>query len=559
MKPAVEEIPKKDEPRRHEISIYRLSVLGVGLGVAWFAFLLYLWTLAPTVLYYERPDLLDAAMLQAHAYALGITQPTGYPTYTMLAHLCTYLPFGDPAYRTNLLSAVFGAATVFILFLAGLRLSGRILAAAIGALAFAVGNTFWSQAVIAEVYTLNTLFVSLVVLVLLVWRDTGQGRYLLTAAFLMGLSLTHHLTSGLLLPTATLFVLAVDRRQLLEWRLVLKGAGLFVLGLTPYLYLPLRALVGPSISEADPSNLTRLWELVAGREFGIHFWTFGAEEGLARLASLWGYFSDEFHAGLLLVATFGFLAMLLKDRAGALLLGAPLLGWLGYALGYDIFDYFLYFIPSYLMLALFVAVGAGKLLDGAERLVTGTAPLLRRVTPVLMSIPLLYLTVSDVWDDYPLVDRSRDLEGRRIVEAVAEETAPNATVLHHRSPLPYMILAEKRREDLTLVSPWYPSRNPQRVWSASGAAKDRFPSVKSVGSTGVADARVAARKGPVYALGEGLDFCSFQNTGFSVISIEGDLLYEIVPPDRAPYTSPEEQQGTVVEPGRAADEWAGCN
>ena len=559
MKPAVEEIPKKDEPQRHEISIYRLSVFAIGLGVAWFAFLLYLWTLAPTVLYYERPDLLDAAMLQAHAYALGITQPTGYPTYTMLAHLFTYLPFGDPAYRTNLLSAVFGAATVFILFLAGLRLSSRILAAAIGALAFAVGNTFWSQAVIAEVYTLNTLLISLVVLVLLIWRDTRQGRYLLTAAFLMGLSLTHHLTSGLLLPTATLFVLAVDRRQLLEWRLVLKGAGLFVLGLTPYLYLPLRALVGPSISEADPSNLTRLWELVAGREFGIHLWTFGAEEGLARLASLWGYFSDEFHAGLLLVAAFGFLAMLLKDRAGALLLGAPLLGWLGYALGYDIFDYFLYFIPSYLMLALFVAVGASKLLDGAERLVTGTAPVLRRVTPVLISIPLLYLAVSDVGDDYPLVDRSRDLEGRRIVEAVAEETAPNATVLHHRSPLPYMILAEKRREDLTLVSPWYPSRNPQRVWSASGAAKDRFPSVKSVGSTGVADARVAARKGPVYALGEGLGLCSFQNTGFSVISVEGDLLYEIVPPDHAPYTSLEKQQGTVVEPGRAADEWAGCN
>ena len=96
MKPAVEEIPKKDEPRRHEISIYRLSVFAIGLGVAWFAFLLYLWTLAPTVLYYERPDLLDAAMLQAHAYALGITQPTGYPTYTMLAHLFTYLPLVTP-------------------------------------------------------------------------------------------------------------------------------------------------------------------------------------------------------------------------------------------------------------------------------------------------------------------------------------------------------------------------------------------------------------------------------------------------------------------------------
>ncbi len=157
------------------------------------------------------------------------------------------------------------------------------------------------------------------------------------------------------------------------------------------------------------------------------------------------------------------------------------------------------------------------------------------------------------------MDRSRDLEGRRILKIVAEETAPNATVLHHRSPLPYMTVVERRREDLTLISPWYPSRNPQRVWSASGAPVDEFPSAKSVGSNGVADSRVAARTGPVYALGDGLNICNFQNTGFSVIRVEGDLLYEIVPPDHAPYTSLEEQQGTIVEPGRATNESAGCN
>lgn len=559
MKPAVEETLKKNEPRRYEASINRLSVLAAGLSVASLAFLLYLWTLAPTVLYYERPDLLDAAMLQAHVYALGITQPTGYPTYTMLAHLFTYLPFGDPAYRANLASAVFGAAAVLLTFLAGLLLSRRTFAATIGALAFAVGNIFWSQAIIAEVYTLNALFVSLVVFILLIWRDAREDRYLLAAAFLMGLSLTHHVTSGLLLPTAALFVLTVDRQKLLEWRLILKGAGLFVLGLTPYLYLPVRTLMGPPISEADPSNFARFWELVAGREFGIRFGTLGLDEFLARLTSLWGYFSDEFHAGLLLVAAVGAISMLLKDRAGALLLGAPMLGWVVYAIGYDIFDYFLYFIPSYLMLALFVAVGAGKILDSTERLLAASPPLLRTAAPVLISILLLYFAVSGAREDYPLVDHSQDLEGRRILETVAEKTAPNATVLHHRSPLPYMILVEERREDLTLVSPWYPSRNPQRVWSASGAPDDEFPSVKSVGSNGVADARVASRKGPVYTLGDGLGLCNFQNTGFSVIRVEGDLLYEIVPPDRAPYTSPEEQQGSVVEPGRTADESAGCD
>ncbi len=528
------------------------------LGVAGLTFVLYLGTLAPTVLYYERPELIDAAMLQVHASVLGITQPTGYPTWTMLAYLFTYLPFGDPAYRVNLASAVFGAAAVFLLFFAGWRLSGRIWAAATVSLAFAVGNVFWSQAVIAEVYTLNALFVASVVLVLLLWRDMRRDRYLLAAAFLMGLSLTNHVTSGLLLPTATLFVFAVDRRKLLDWRLALRGAGLFVLGLTPYLYLPVRAIVGPPVYEADPSSFAEFFELVAGREFGIHLWSFGWDEFFARLVSLWGYLLEEFHPGLLLVAAVGVVVMLLRDRAGALLVGIPCLGWLVYAIGYDIFDYFIYFIPSYLMLTLFVAVGAATVLEGAERLVVGTPPLLRTATPVLISVALLYLTVADVGEDYTVEDRSQDLTGRRIIEAVVEKTAPDATVLHHRSPLPYMILVEGRRADLTLVSSWYPAQNPMRVWSVRATPDDEYPAAKSVGSNGVADARVAARKGPVYALGSSIDPCNFQNTGFSVVRVEGDLLYEIVPPGGAAYTSPEEQQGTVVEPGQVTDETVSC-
>jgi hypothetical protein len=206
-----------------------------------------------------------------------------------------------------------------------------------------------------------------------------------------------------------------------------------------------------------------------------------------------------------------------------------------------------------------MTAGAGAIIDGAERLVARSSLPLRTVAPLLISIPLLYLAVSGIGEDYPLVDRSQDLKGRRIVEAVAEKTAPNSTVLHHRSSLPYMILVEKRRSDLTLVSPWYPSLNPMRVWSASAAPDDEYPTAKSVGGSGVADARVAAREGPVYALGEGIDLCAFQNTGFSVVQVEGDLLYEIVPPDRTPYTSPEEQQGTVLEPGRTIDEALSCS
>ena len=188
----------------------------VGVGVALFVFILYLKTLAPTVLPYDSPALLDVAMLQMQVCVLGITHPTGYPSYLMLSHLFTYLPFGDCAYRANLASAVYATLAVSVVFAAGNLLSRRVVVAAIAALAFGLGSALWSQAVIAEVYTLNALFVALTLLALLLWRERRRDRYLLLCAFLVGLSMTNHLTSGLLLPATLLFVPLADRRKLVD-------------------------------------------------------------------------------------------------------------------------------------------------------------------------------------------------------------------------------------------------------------------------------------------------------------------------------------------------------
>src|ERR671912_937277 len=202
----------------------------LGGAVAIFVGILYIGTLAPTVLPYGAPDTLDSPMLQAEVHVLGVGHPTGYPTYMMLTHLFTFLPFGDPAYRVNLASAVYGVAAVLVVYLAGLRLGGRAVAAAAGAPAFGLSGAFWSQTVISEVYTLEALLVALVILVLLVWRDTRKDRYLLLSAFLVGLSLTHHLTSVLLVPGALAFVFVADRRVFSRQGLMLKGLGLFLAG-----------------------------------------------------------------------------------------------------------------------------------------------------------------------------------------------------------------------------------------------------------------------------------------------------------------------------------------
>src|SRR5215204_1221904 len=136
-------------------------LLGV-LSVVLISLPFYLKTLAPTVLYYHPTAFPDSVVLQIQAIVLGIPHTTGYPTWVMLTHLFTYLPFGAPAYRANLSSAVYAAPAVLLVYLLCLRLTRRPLPSGVGALRLRLSRDFWSQAVLTEVYTLNALFVALI-------------------------------------------------------------------------------------------------------------------------------------------------------------------------------------------------------------------------------------------------------------------------------------------------------------------------------------------------------------------------------------------------------------
>jgi len=520
----------------------RLSKAGVVLGALWvfvLVWVLYLKTLAPTVLYLQGPKLLDAVMLQMQVSVLGITHPTGYPTYLMLTHLFTYLPFGDPAYRVNLASAVYAALAVVAVYMAGLLLGRRVVAAASGALAFGFGTALWSQAVIAEVYTLNALLVSVTIVVLLLWREYRKDRYLLLSAFLVGLCLTNHITSGLLLPASLLLVALVDRRRLVDLRLVLKGAGLFLLGLTPYLYLPVRAAMDPPMEANNPTTFGRFWYVVSGGNLTGSFFSFGPSELPARMIFYWEHLLDNMPFLVVMVALTGAVVMLLKDRAVGIFLGFLFCGWLFYAVENDIPDIDLYFIPTYLVLSLWAAAGFGTLLDEVESLVSGFPRVTKGVILGVLWAMLLVLPLLGVSETYAKVDMSDAYRGRKEIEAVADNAAPNATILHHRSSMWYMVLVERRRRDLTIVDPFFHNKEvsyADLVWpdDIDLATTDRRYGTNDL--SGVTTAKEAAKEGRVYILDQGATNTEpFQNAGFEVVPVEAGLLYELVPPGREPY------------------------
>src|SRR5215203_396330 len=397
---------------------------GVALGILFGV--LYAGTLAPTVLPYGSPDTLDSPMLQAEVPVLGIGHPTGYATYMLLTHLFTYLPVGDPAYAINLASAVYGVAAVLVVYLAGLRLCGRYVAAAVGALAFGLSDAFWGQAVISEVYTLEALLMASVILALLVWRDTRADRYLLLSAFLVGLSLTHHLTSVLLVPAVPAFVFLTDRSVFSKVGLVLKGLGLFLLGLLPFLYLPIRAMMHAPLNEADPSTPWRFLLLVTGGSFLAE----SSEKGrhcspsslaLADAPTKLGLFGDhllgQFPLVLMLVGVLAAVYLLFTDRATAILLGVLLFGCLGQAVVYlhlGIEDFYVFLIPAFLAFGLCISAGLGVALRWTQGLALG--PATRIVLLIALSVLMLAVPLVGVRDAYATHDRSDDFGGRNTIE-----------------------------------------------------------------------------------------------------------------------------------------------
>ena len=183
-------------------------------GVALTAFVVYLLTLSRGVLGG------DAGELQFVPPILGLTHPTGYPLQVLVHHLWSYLPLGTVAYRLNLLDALFAAAAVGVVTLLARACGLGKYGAALAGLGLAFGELWWSQAVRGDKYTLNGLFLALVLVSFVRWRAARTDRRLFVLAFAFGLSLTHHRSMLLLLPAL--------------------GVGLMLAGWRPW---PLRKLV----------------------------------------------------------------------------------------------------------------------------------------------------------------------------------------------------------------------------------------------------------------------------------------------------------------------------
>ncbi len=411
------------------------------------AMALYLATLLPSL------GTLDTFEFQVVVPLLGVAHPTGYPLYILLGKLFTFLPFGDVAWRVNVSSAVFavGATTTLYFLVRRLATSWRGVAGLrwipllTAALALAFSFTFWSQAIIAEVYALHNLLVALI-LWLLLPAPGDSLPYPLTSAqrwqatfFLIGLSLTNHLTTALLIPAAGLALLW-DRPQLrlVDWA---KACGWGLLGLSVYLFIPLR---WPAVNQGASMTPAAFVTYITGGQFHGALRLDGWRDP-TRWQIVGRLMRQPFGWAGLALATLGLLGLALRRRRALALTGATFLAFGLYGLLYHVPDISVFLLPAHAILALWIGVGVALAAEFLSQ---------RRGIGGVVALAAL-LPLGLIWTNYAAVDRSRDRGrlawGRYVLNL---PLAPDSAILadiDKFAPLYYLQQIEGARPDLDLL------------------------------------------------------------------------------------------------------------
>ena len=498
---------------------------------------LYLMTLAPSTAMWDTSEYIAAAKV------LGLPHPPGNPLFILIAHVFGALPTSASfAVRMNLLAAVSSAIAAGLWFLVAhatlekmftdrwARIAGAATSVLLGATAF----TVWNQSVVNEkVYTLSLVQFALVTWLAFLWtqrsEEPGAERLLLLGAYLVALGYAIHPAGFLALPGLGIALLAVKPRLLLNPRLLAASAALFVAGLTPFAFEPVRSAHDPAINEGEPTacaskigvGCTFSDETFARVKSNVNREQYGkpsvsdrqapasAQVGMWWLYWKWQWFRDArdvapgaqlaLALAALALAAVGARAQWSADRTGFLVMGSLigtvtvlLVYYLNFKYGYSVApelggsverevrdrDYF--FIWSFSALALWMGIGlAAVWRAAAERLDRAVGV---RSRGLLRTAPLLAVAFAPLLLNWSAASRAGQLFTREMAYDMLQSAEPGAIVIssgdNDTFPLWYAQEVEGVRKDITVAisgylgldwAPWQLARRvPARYDSAAG-------------------------------------------------------------------------------------------
>jgi hypothetical protein len=450
-------------------------------------------TLTPSLSYLSP----DGNELATVPYVLGLAHSPGYPFYTWLGKVFSWLPVGDVAHRMNLMSALTGGLSVGFLYLIIVALlhpraaspSFRRLAAFATALLFAFSTTFWSQTGISEVYVPNIAMITLTLLVLLQWEKTRSDWIFFLFALAFGLSLGTHLSNLGFAPAFVLFILLTDITSLKRPTWWLAGLIGFGMGLSQFLWLPLRAstLTDRAMLTRAPISLKGLYSYTLGAFSQLKF-AFPMRELPDRLVIYLDLLRGEFGILGLFLGVIGLAALLLRRPRHYYLLAGMYLVHVWFFIQYRAFDLEVFFLPAHFIWAIFIAFGLAETLAGIVGII-GFLPgkITKPTTTGILTLAVLLASFVPLLRNWEVNDRSGDVAINDFYSNVWE-TLPDESTLITRGGVFgydafYWQLVYDTRSDVELPTlpvgtsskPDYRKRNIYSTMSITNIGKQQGP------------------------------------------------------------------------------------
>lgn len=441
----------------------------------------YLATLAPDIQW------LDSSELQAAALLLGNGHPPGEPLYSIVSHALRFVPIGSLAFRITLASALCGVLAMLMVYAILIRVTillqnelkrGDRLVAAGLTLFLAFSHALWIQTVRSEVYSLNLLLTAVIVFLCLGALKTARGEAFKTRedhngidsfiksiyliSFLLGVASANHSLLIALAAPPILLCLVLPQLSVLRFKAIALSIFFFILGLSIYLYLPLRAITAPPVNWGNPDSLQRVIWMISGKMFqrSFHITT---GQLLNNLRETIFILMSQINLGLFFM---GLLGLWLSVRR-QLLLGGFLISALGFNLlsviTQQVFigtnpDLYGYLLPAVLMLIVGVHC---CFTQGLRLLETVQRPGLAKIAAPAILILMIALTSFALPDTLKATDKHDQYSAGIFGKAVLDTAEPNSYVVTSSIATLfttwYLQYVERYRQDVIVIhNPFLP-------------------------------------------------------------------------------------------------------
>jgi hypothetical protein len=323
-----------------------------------------------------------------------------HPLYIIAGHiLVRAIPFLDSLWLVNFISALFGAASVMLIFLLSYRYSDSILASSYASLTLAVSHTFWWHSSTPEVYTLFVFLLLASFFFIDRFEINQDPSALFLSALFFGLAASTHVMAFLAIPAFgfyTLLTWSQRRFHISSWKFYVLPTIGFLTGFSVYILQFVRMvesfsfdeIIGPVVGSTFLSQLGSLSPLVFGESFLSYLFFLTVQFGPVGLVfgglGIRRIIADKDLSFRKIVSFFIFFAL--------------------FGIFYRVTDQFTFFIPSYVFWAILIGIGSDYIfsrLQGKARILFPAVFGL-----LLIATPFFYIALPRLAEQSSLNDAS---------------------------------------------------------------------------------------------------------------------------------------------------------